>query len=270
MKYILIALSLGVLFLSCGQFKGVQVLLATQDLQQGTNRFVIAVSDQNGFINSNTIEASFRKEDGNLQFTKEMKFVEFPDYYSTGLKRGIFSEIVEFNNSGEWSISVGDATKKFIVKKTSDSLDIGDIPPKSNNLTINDVSLEKLSTGSNPDNRFYENKIFSLIESDVSFIVAFFSPAFCTSPTCGPQMETIIEIADAYGDKVPIVHVETYQNPQEVKSDFNKRMINPVINEWGLDERQWLYVVSNIGVIVAKFEGYASPSQLKEYLTDLP
>ena len=33
---------------SCDQISGVQVFLATNDLQQGTNRFSIAVADKNG------------------------------------------------------------------------------------------------------------------------------------------------------------------------------------------------------------------------------
>ena len=91
------------------------------------------------------------------------------------------------------------------------------------------------------------------------------SPAFCTDPTCGPQMETLNEIRKEYS-KIPIVHVDSYSNPKEVKSSFEDRELNSIIDEWGLDEGQWLFIISDRGMIIAKFQGYASFDQITEYL----
>ena len=254
--------------ISCGQLNGVQVFLATSDLQQGTNRFSIAIADKDGFINSDMISVKFEGEDGYPKFEQDLKFVEFTDYYGSGLKRGVFSEIVEFNKKGPWTLNLGDANIEFIVKEYSNSINVGDIAPKSDNLTINEAPLSELSSGYSPDERFYNHKIVNLLNDNTPFVVSFLSPAFCTSPTCGPQMETLSEFADIYGSKVPVIHVETYQNPQSVKSDFNSAVINPILNEWRIDTDQWLFIIGN-GMVVAKFEGYASLVQITEYIESI-
>ena len=262
---IIIMLSLS----SCDQISGVQVFLATNDLQEGTNRFSIAIADKNGFINSDMISVKFEGEGGYPKFEQNLKFVEFTDYYDSGLKRGVFSEIVEFNKKGPWTLILGDANIEFMVKEYSNSITVGKIAPKSDNLTINEAPLLELSSGSSPDERFYNHKIINLLNDNVPFIVSFLSPAFCTSPTCGPQMETLSEFSDIYGSEFPVVHVETYQNPQSVKSDFNSAIINPIILEWGIDSDQWLYIISGNGMVVAKFEGYASLVQITEYIESI-
>ena len=65
---------------------------------------------------------------------------------------------------------------------------------------------------------------------------------------------------------MPIIHVDTYDNPNEVKSDFENRKLNPIINDWGINEDQWLFIISENGMILAKFQGYASYEQIEEYL----
>ena len=112
---------------------------------------------------------------------------------------------------------------------------------------------------------FYKNKVSELLKVNELFIVSFMSPAFCIDPTCGPQIDTLYELGDKYRS-LPIVHIETYLNPVELKNDFDKKKINPVIREWGVDEGQWLYVVSKSGMIIAKFQGYASLEQIEEYI----
>ena len=91
------------------------------------------------------------------------------------------------------------------------------------------------------------------------------SPAFCIDPTCGPQIDTLYELSNKY-ELLPIIHIETYLNPVELKNDFDKKKINPIIEEWGDDEGQWLYVVAKNGMIIAKFQGYASLEQIEEYI----
>ena len=78
-------------------------------------------------------------------------------------------------------------------------------------------------------------------------------------------METLNEIRNKYS-KIPIVHVDTYSNPKEVKSSFENRELNLIIDEWGLNEGQWLFIISDKGMIIAKFQGYASFGQIAEYL----
>ncbi len=258
--------SLILLLFSCSNHKNVQVFIATEDLQIGTNRFSVAFADSNGLVNNESLEVSFSGEGGYPKFNKELKFVGFPDYYDVGLNNGLYTEIIDFEKNGEWKISLGDGDANFVVKEISNSLSVGDIAPKSDNLTINETSIENLSTGTPFNNSFYEKKVYKLLEDGELFIVTFMSPAFCIDPTCGPQLDTLNELSNKYVE-LPIVHIETYLNPVELKNDFDKRKINPIIEDWGVDEGQWLYIVSKSGMIIAKFQGYASLDQIEEYIT---
>ena len=65
---------------------------------------------------------------------------------------------------------------------------------------------------------------------------------------------------------MPIVHVDTYSNPSQVKSNFENRKLNQIIEDYGINEDQWLFIISENGMIIAKFQGYASFDQITEYL----
>ena len=65
---------------------------------------------------------------------------------------------------------------------------------------------------------------------------------------------------------MPIVHVDTYSNPNQVKSDFENRKLSQIIKDYGINEDQWLFIISENGMIIAKFQGYASFEQIEEYL----
>tara|TARA_B100000575_G_C23125368_1_gene651931 strand:- start:113 stop:922 length:810 start_codon:yes stop_codon:yes gene_type:complete len=261
-KFLIIQL----IIISCSQsLEKVQVFIATDDLQIGTNRFTIAVADKNGLVNKEKINLSFSGEGGYPKFNKEFKFIKFPDFYETELNNGVYTEIIEFEKKGLWKINVGDSEIEFKVNEISDSLNVGDLAPRSENLTIYEADIKNLTTGiPSINDDFYKYNILDLLDNNKQFILSLMSPAFCTDPTCGPQLETLNEVSKNNPD-IQIVHVDTYTNPSEVKSDFGNRKLSPLIDEWGVDEGQWLFIISN-RMIIAKFQGYASIDQISEYL----
>ena len=64
--------SLILLLFSCSNHKNVQVFIATEDLQIGTNRFSVAFADSNGLVNNESLEVSFSGEGGYPKFNKEL------------------------------------------------------------------------------------------------------------------------------------------------------------------------------------------------------
>ena len=253
--------------LSCSQsIENAQVFIATDDLQIGSNRFTFALADKNGLVNRESIEVTLNGEGGYPKIIKSFNFVEFPDYYNTELGNGVFTQIIEFEKAGIWKLKIGDTEVEFDVKDISSSKNVGDLAPKSFNSTIKEKNIEQLTTGIPPINEnFYSRKIRDLLNEKKKFILSVMSPAFCTDPTCGPQLETLNEISDKYSD-LPIVHLDTYSNPSQVKSDFENRKLNQIIEDYGINEDQWLFIISENGMIIAKFQGYASFEQIEEYL----
>ena len=252
---------------SCSQsLQNAQVFIATDDLQVGSNRFSLAVADKNGLVNSESLELNFSGEGGYPKFKKDFRFIKFPDFYDTDINNGIYTEIIDFEKSGLWKLEIGDTAVEFEVNELSSSLNVGDLAIMSDNLTVKEEDIKNLTTGIPPiNNDFYKNKITDLLNDKKQFILSIMSPAFCTDPTCGPQLETLNDIASNYID-LPIIHVDTYDNPNEVKSDFENRKLNSIINDWGINEDQWLFIISENGMILAKFQGYASYEQIEEYL----
>ena len=76
---------------------------------------------------------------------------------------------------------------------------------------------------------------------------------------------TLNDLAIKFND-LPIVHVDTYSNPNQVKKDFENRKLNQIIEDFRISEGQWLFIISDRGMIIAKFQGYASFDQITEYL----
>ena len=111
---------------ACSQsLQNVQVFIATDDLQVGTNRFSLAVADKNGLVNSESLELNFSGEGGYPKFKKDFNFIKFPDFYDTDINNGIYTEIIDFEKSGLWKLSIGDLEIEFKVNELSSSLNVG-------------------------------------------------------------------------------------------------------------------------------------------------
>ena len=152
--------------------------IATNDLQIGSNRFTFALADKDGLVNSESIEVSFNGDGGYPKIIKSFNFVEFPDYYNTELGNGIYTQIIEFEKSGTWKLKIGDGEVDFNVKDISNSKNVGDIAPKSSNLTINEKKYRAINNRTPPINeKFYIHKINDLLNENKKFILSVMSPA---------------------------------------------------------------------------------------------
>ena len=79
------------------------------------------------------------------------------------------------------------AVALFEVAEPGNVPNIGSIPPLSRNKTLqNTEPLEKLTTDFAPDPDLYQITVEDAVAIGKPTVVVFASPAFCTSPTCGP------------------------------------------------------------------------------------
>lgn len=148
------------------------------------------------------------------------------------------------------------------IKETAEAPDIGDTPPRSDTRTLDDAPIEELTSAGPYIERFYELSVAEAIESEKPAIVAFSTPAFCTSALCAPVMGTLETVSKEVGDKVNIVHVEVWR-------DFNKNELEPAITEWALPSEPWLFILKSDGTVGARLDGPVSPEELREAIAQV-
>jgi hypothetical protein len=90
----------------------------------------------------------------------------------------------------------------------------------------------------------------------VPFVLAFATPKFCASRTCGPTVDVVDEVRRETG--VRAIHVEVYEDNDPDKG------VNRWMEEWKLPTEPWVFVIDEAGRIAAKFEGSVSVDELTQ------
>lgn len=253
--------------------------LATPDLGIGTQRFAVVLSDDKGLVKFPIVRLNAKfypdgyelAEDESFASTSTARFHEFP--FGT---RGLHSTEFNFDRAGLWSVSadiprtdgsVAPVEVRFPVAETAMSITVGQQAPASDSRTLANVEhIRELTTGSYRDPELYRYSISDALGRDRPLLIVFASPAFCTNAVCGPQVEVASELREVYGDRVDFVHVDLYDNPQEIQGDLNKARLSPILNEWGLVSQEWTFIVGSDGTVVNRFENFAPKPELIEAL----
>jgi hypothetical protein len=186
-----------------------------------------------------------------------------------------------FDRAGEWrlDIEVEQEEKPVVASVTLDVSDaghvpqIGAVPPLSENKTLRtSASIEKVTTDYSPDPDLYQLTVAEAVASGLPTVVVFASPAFCTSPTCGPQTDTVSELKESYKGRANFIHVEIYDNPDEIQGDLSKAQISQPLTDWGISlipdwfNESWTFILRDDGRIAQRFEGFATFDELKAAL----
>ena len=153
----------------------------------------------------------------------------------------------------------------FNVSEETYSVDIGERPPASTNRTLNDrTTLSSLTTGSFYDEQLYQLTVKEAIETPRPLVVVFASPAFCTTPVCGPQVQAVSSLREKYGGMVDFIHIDIYENPEEIQGDVSSGVRTPILEEWGITADEWTYVIGSDSLVSASFENFAPEPVLEE------
>ena len=257
-------------------------ILATTDLGLGPNRVSFLVIGPSALVTvpQVSITSTYLPANGSPPVVKEE--VTAPFYLWPFGTRGSYVSQLTFDHPGDWELDVsvqdvdgfaGIARIPLKVKENSVTPALGSLPPMSANKTVADVtSLSQLTTWSSPDPELYQMTIPQAASSQSPSLVVFASPALCTSPTCGPQVEAVWEIKESYKDQANFIHVEVYDNPHEIQGDLNAARYSPVVEAWGLTDienylnESWVFILDREGRIALKYQGFASAEELEQDL----
>ena len=258
---------------------GLQAIFATPDLGVGRHRVAFALTSRTGLIDapSAAVQSFYAPPEdaaaalGEPVQTALALFRPFPL-----VERGLYSTSVTFDRPGRWALQStvlgSDGQPKrarlyFDVLERSVAPAPGSAAPPSDSKTAADVdSLSQLTTGSEPDADLYRVSIADAVESGLPAVIVMASPAFCISAVCGPQVEVLSELKDEFAGQANFIHVDFYDNPDEIQGDLSRAVISPTVREWRLPSPEWTFVTDRRGVISDRFEGFATHEELRQSL----
>lgn len=264
-----------------GNQDGIMPLLATTQLRTGTQRVSFLLIGANALVKvpEATVTTSYLDGDSGGSETAQAVFHLWP--YAI---RGGYSTELSFDRPGRWQldISVDDgevAGSTRLVLEVADRVvvpDIGTIPPRSDTKTLEgEGGLKSLTTDFSPDPDLYLLSVADAIDAGQPSVIVFATPAFCTSPTCGPQVDTVGEAKDRHLGEANFVHVEIYDNPEEIQGDLSRARVTEAVKEWRFDQiphwfnESWTYVLDSDGRVHQKFEGYVTLDELEAALQEV-
>ena len=261
--------------------EAIMPILATTQLRVGTQRVSFLLATAQALIKAPeaTVSSTFLGEGQASGESKRAGFHLWP--YGV---RGAYSTELTFGRPGPWRLDIevngpnGPLQGKISldVAERVPVPEIGSIPPLSPNKTVHTVdSLEELTTDFTPDPDLYQMTIGEAVISGRPTVIVFATPAFCTSPTCGPQVDTVSELKERHLGEANFIHVELYDNPQEIQGDLTKAVFHGLVEEWGLSliphwfNESWTFILGSDGRIAYRFEGFVTVDELDEALTEV-
>lgn len=259
---------------SASQDGELTAILATTVLRTGTQRVAFLLASGTALVRAPqaTVRTSFLDGDAEGE-TATATFHEWP--FGT---RGSYVTPLAFPQAGMWRLDVeadgGAAALEVRVDETSVVRDIGQIAPFSDTKTLQSAEgdLASITSHYRADPALYAVSIAESLFSGRPTVAVFASPAFCTTATCGPQVDTVSELRRAYPDAADYIHVEVYDNPQEIQGDLSLGRLSPHLAEWGIDQvshyrnESWTFVIGTDARVAARFEGYAALAELEAAL----
>ena len=254
--------------------------LATKVLQVGTQRVAFLLNTQKALVKAPQVHILVAPADGSVPPTEiTANYNEWP--YGV---RGSYAAPVEFRVPGDYRLTVmpigGEVSGKAVIDVSvladTPIPSIGEAAPASETKTLDDgTDITGLTTSYEPDNELYRMSVAEAVASGKPSVVVFATPAFCTSPTCGPQVDTVSELRVEHPDAANYIHVELYDNPAEIQGDLSRADLVSTADEWGFTQvpgwtnESWVFVLDGDGIVRQRFEGFATLAELEAALAEL-
>jgi hypothetical protein len=188
---------------------------------------------------------------------------------------GVYVTSVDFDALGRWSVDISvttDSTQvqlipfEFDVLEESPEPAIGDPAPASRQFTVADVTdVAEIDSSFEPRLHMHDVTIADALALGKPMVVAFATPAFCTSRTCGPVMDTIMDpLYEKYQDQATFIHVEPLQL-KEFREGLGRIHVEAA-NDWGVETEPWIFVVDAQGKVAGKFEDIIARDEVENVL----
>jgi hypothetical protein len=82
-------------------------------------------------------------------------------------------------------------------------------------------------------------------------------------------VEVLLGMHEELNQQAYFIHVEVYDNPDELQGDLDLARFSGTFQEWDLPSLQWTFVIDCEGKIANRFEGFATSVELRSALMKL-
>jgi hypothetical protein len=225
--------------------------------------FALVDPDTNEWVAAPDREATvtLRDENGSPLDTYETEFV-----WAVEDVRGLYVSNLVIPEAGNYQVTIeaegfSEAGPAGLVAIEDPSIpQRGETAPASETRVGADfLDLSIITSDPDPDPAMYEVSVADAVTSGSPTVIAFATPAFCSSEACGPMLDQVKALQASHPD-VQFIHVEVYDDLQV--EDFNDLTVVPAVEEWGLPSEPWVFVVDGSGAVSAAFEGAVGEDEL--------
>jgi hypothetical protein len=265
------------------QSAGIFPVIISRELIVGDNRLLFSFQDVAGkpiAAPDRTATVSFTGPGGEKATASDVSFV-----WAIEDVVGVYVTHASFPVAGAWmadftTSAAGSAPESipysFDVKTDASVVWPGEKAPSVDTPTLADVGGDatKISSDAHPNDAFYETSVADALAAHKPFVLAFATPKFCQTATCGPTLEKVKAVAADHPD-VTFINVEPYLlqdvdgQLQPVVEQGNALKAAPATLAYGLLTEPFVFVVGGDGVVKASFELIFTPEEIDQALAGL-
>ena len=259
---------------------GIIPVLASSEKLVGPSRLLFAlVDDQNRPIADDTLEVEIGFFDLCADPASPTEIVKPGFAWGITGQRAFYVATPKLARPGPWGAAVAvrdpatgvttGAKLQFTVSEGGFGPRVGDPAPPVMTPTLADVGGEvrRISSDPTPEPSFYETSLVDALAAKEPFLLAFVTPAFCTSAQCGPTLDivkTVVKTAP-----IRVVAVEPYElvyQDGRLKPVYQDGSFVPVeaANAYGIPTEPWLFIVGANGTIAGSFEAVVGEQELAD------
>ena len=188
---------------------------------------------------------------------------------------GVYVAEVSFGRAGRWGVEVratlageelGPVPFRFDVQEETPEPAPGDAAPASRQFTLADVAdVSEIDSSYPLRPHMHDVTVADALAGGKPLVIAFATPAFCESRTCGPVMDSVMDpLYEKHKGEAVFIHIEPYL--LEALRAGAGRVPVPAMREWGLLTEPWVFVVGRDGKVAAKFEGIVALDEVEAAL----
>jgi hypothetical protein len=151
----------------------------------------------------------------------------------------------------------------------------GDPAPKTENLTIDSnirqgaIDSRADAGGEIPDPELHRWTVADAIDQGQPALVLIGTPAYCSSRFCGPEVDELSRLSEAYPDRAVYIHIEVWKNYNAQPQVLNQAAADWLFRDDTMTE-PWLYLIGADGLIVDRWGSLFDPADVEAALEALP